>query len=267
MPFLEVNGARLYYEDQGTGDEAIIFAHSLLFNCRMFDNQVSLLKERYRCITYDFRGQGQSAITASGYDMDTLTADTVALIEKLDCAPCHFVGFSMGGFVGMRLAIRHPALLRSLILISTSADPEPSENLLRYRLLNLLARWIGPWAVASQVLPIVFSKGFLTDPARVELRREWRQHFVNNDRIGVSKAVTGVITRAGIYDALSAITVPTLILAGENDVATTPAKSERIRAGIANARMVIIPHTGHMSPVEEPDAVNAALVDFFAGLP
>ncbi len=262
MPFLNVNGAELYYEDQGTGNETIVFTHSLLFSCRMFDDQVNVLKDRYRCVAFDFRGQGRSAVTRDGYDMDTLTGDAAALIRQLDCAPCHFLGFSMGGFVGLRLATRFPDLLRTLILVSTSADAESKEKLPQYKLLNFMARWIGPWAVAGSVMPIMFSRRFLTDPTRADLRKEWRRHVVNNDTIGVSRAITGVISRKGVSESLADVRVPALILAGENDVATTPNKSERMRDRIPNSRMVTIPHSGHMSPVEEPEAVNAAIIDF-----
>jgi len=266
MPLLNIKGTDLYYEDQGTGDETIVFAHSLLFNCRMFDDQVRVLRDRYRCVTFDFRGQGRSEVTRDGYDMDTLADDAANLFQHLNCAPCHFLGFSMGGFVALRLAIHQPGLLHSLILVATSADPEPQENLSNYKLLNFLTRWIGPKVVANQVMPIMFSEGFLTDPARASVRDEWRQHFLNNNKVGVSKAVSGVISREGVYDSLADIELPTLILAGENDIATTPDKSERMHASIPNSRIVTIPNTGHMSPVEEPEAVNSAIVDFLASL-
>src|SRR5260370_14114934 len=123
MPIISVNGAALYYEEHGTGPEIIVFAHGLLWSCRMYDAQVALLKERYRCVAFDFRGQGQSEVTRSGYDMETLYEDAVALINQLGCAPCHFLGLSMGGFIGLRLAARHPELMPSLILLETSADP------------------------------------------------------------------------------------------------------------------------------------------------
>lgn len=262
MPFLTVNGARLYYEEQGSGPETIVFFHSLLFNLRMFDAQSDVLAERYRCVAFDWRGHGRSEVTEGGYDMNTLTADTVALISELDCTPCHYVGFSTGGFVGLRLGIRHPELLRSLILVDTSADPEPEENLPRYRLLNLVARWIGLWAVAGRVMPIMFSDHFLSDPDRAALRREWRQHFLENDRVGATRAVKGVMSRNGVVEHLGAIDVPTLILVGENDVATAPEKSERMHAGIAGSELAVIPRAGHMSPVEEPEAVTAAIEAF-----
>ncbi len=265
MPKLHVNGAAIHYETHGAGPETIVLAHGLLWSGRMFDHQVNALKDRYRCITFDFRGQGQSEVTQSGYDIDTLSEDAAALIETLQCAPCHFLGLSMGGFVALRLAIRHPTLLKSLILVETSADPEPEENIGRYRLLNLVAHWLGLRIVADQVMPIMFGQKFLNDPDRKKLKQEWRERMVSNHRIGITRAVTGVISRAGVYDQLDKITVPTLIVVGDQDVATVPAKAERMHARIHGSRLVVIPGAGHTSTVEEPEAVNAALVEFLSG--
>jgi 3-oxoadipate enol-lactonase len=140
MFIIRVNGAALYYEEHGTGPETIVFAHGLLWSCRMFDAQVALLKERSRCVSFDFRGQCHSEVTRSGYGMETLYEDAVALIGQLGCALCHFLGLSMGGFIGLRLAARGLDLLRSLILLETSADPEPSEHVAKYRQLTFVTR-------------------------------------------------------------------------------------------------------------------------------
>lgn len=230
----------------------------------MFSEQIAALKDRYRCITFDFRGQGQSEVTQSGYDIESLYADAVALIETLGCSPCHFVGLSMGGFVGLRLVIRRPDLLRSLILIESSSDPEPTENLGRYRMLNFVARWIGLRVVASRVMEIMFGQKFLTDPARATLRNEWKERLVANHRIGITRAVVGVITRAGVTEQLGLIRTPTLIIVGDQDVATTPAKAELMHARIPSSRLVVIPGAGHTSAVEEPIAVTAAMEKFLA---
>jgi 3-oxoadipate enol-lactonase len=264
MPLIKLNEANIYYEEQGTGPETIVFAHGLLWSGRMFDDQVRVLKERYRCITFDFRGQGQSEVTATGYDMETLSTDAAALITALKCAPCHFVGLSMGGFIGMRLASRHPHLIKSLMLLETTADPEPVENIGRYRRLNLVARWFGLRLVANQIMPIMFGQKFLTDPTRAALRQKMRTQLIQNHRIGITRAVTGVVKRLGIYEELGKINVPTLILVGDQDVATVPAKAERIHAQITGSRLVIIPGAGHTATVEEPDAINQLLMAFLA---
>jgi pimeloyl-ACP methyl ester carboxylesterase len=264
MPYLHVNGAKLYYETQGSGPETIVFAHGLLWSGRMFDPQVQALRDRYRCITFDFRGQGRSEVTAAGYDMDTLSEDAAALLQTLVGAPCHFAGLSMGGFVGMRLAVRYPDLIKSLILMETSADPEPAENIGRYRLLSFIARWIGIGLVADKVMPIMFGQKFLNDPTRAQIKQEMKQWLNQNHRIGITRAVQGVITRVGIYDDIQRISVPTLIMVGDQDVATVPAKAERMHAQIAGSQLMIIPGAGHTSTIEEPAVVSAALRDFLA---
>jgi len=178
MPTLELNGARIYYEDSGGPGAPVVFAHGLLWSCRLFDAQVKALRNRFRCVAFDVRGQGQSEVTDSGYDFETLTGDAIALIEKLGLAPVHFVGLSMGGMIGMRLAARRSDLVRSLALLETSADPEPSENVPRYRRLNLVARWLGLSLVADQVMPIMFGRKFLEDASRAAERQLWRSGWL-----------------------------------------------------------------------------------------
>ncbi|WP_281253201.1 alpha/beta fold hydrolase [Puniceibacterium sediminis] len=202
-----------------------MFSHGLLFNGAMFEAQIAHFRKHHRCIAFDHRGQGQSGVTKGGYDIETLTADAAALIRHLEIAPCHFVGLSMGGFVGMRLAARNPDLLKTLTLLSTSADPEPVENGAKYRLLNLVARWIGLWAVVGRVMPIVFGQTFLTDATRATEKVRWAKAIAANDRIGITRAVSGVIERVGCGDLLELIRMPVGIGVGDEDVATEPRKS------------------------------------------
>jgi len=261
MPHLQVNGARLYYEECGQGP-AIVFVHGLLFNGRMFSAQVEALSPRFRCITVDLRGHGQSEVTREGYDMDTLTDDVIALARALGATPFHFVGLSMGGFIGMRIAARHPELVRSLSLLDTSAGPEPHKTIPRYRLLARVGRWFGFGIVASKVLPIMFAPKFLADPARSQLREEWRRAIVANSRAGIPRALEGVVTRKAVEHEIPAIRCPTLVMVGDHDVATVPAKAQRIASLIPGARLVTIQDAGHSSCIEEPAAVNAELQRF-----
>lgn len=267
MPDVTINGARIHYEERGQGPETILFAHGLLWSGRMFRAQVEALSDRHRCVTFDFRGQGQSGVTADGYDMDTLADDAAGLIAALGLAPCHFAGLSMGGFIGMRLAARRPELLRSLILMETSADPEPEENIPNYRRLLSVARWVGLRPVAGRVMPIMFGKTFMSDPKRAAERREWQGYLAANDRTGIIRATLGVIERKAVYEELGAITLPTLIIIGDEDTATTPDHSARMRDAIAGAQLTPIPRAGHTSSVEEPAAVTWAIETFLAGLP
>jgi len=259
MPYFETNGTRMHYTDTGTGDVAIVFSHGLLFDTRMFDAQVAYFKNRFRCIAFDHRGQGQSGVPETGYDMDTLSEDAAALIRHLGVDKCHFVGLSMGGFVAQRLAINHPDLLLTVSILDSSAEAEPEENLSGYKILNFLLRWIGPWAVSGSVMPIMFSDDFLKDATRKAEKKLWRKRLSAGSKTGLSRAVTGVLERGGVEGRLSQITTPTLVLVGEKDTATVPAKSERIHQAIAGSKLVRIASAGHLSPIEQPGAVNRAL--------
>ncbi|MGB7263068.1 MAG: alpha/beta fold hydrolase [Albidovulum sp.] len=267
MPLVTINGAQLHYTDEGAGAETIVFAHGLLFSSQMFAAQIAALKDEYRCIAYDHRGQGQSEVTLSGYDMDSLTDDAAGLIEELRLGPCHFVGLSMGGFLGMRLGLRRPDLLRSLTLIDTTADPEPAQNQTRYRMLNLIARWFGLGVVVGQVLPIVFGQTFLNDPERASERKLWRRRIAGSHRLGITRAVTGVIERQGVAETIAAIRLPTLILVGAEDVATPPEQSKRIAAAISGSTMETIAGAGHSAAIEQPAAVSTAIATFVGAVP
>jgi pimeloyl-ACP methyl ester carboxylesterase len=198
--------------------------------------------------------------------MDALSQDAAALIEALGIAPCHFAGLSMGGFVGMRLAARRPELLRSLILLETAGDAEPPANARRYRQFLFVERLLGPRAVAARVMPVMFGRSFLTDLLRSAERAEWQRRLAANDRVGVRRATLGVIERRGVEDELGRITVPTLVIEGEEDAAVPPERAKRTARLIPGARLVMIPHAGHTSTVEEPTAVTAAIEEFLRGL-
>ncbi|TBW29984.1 alpha/beta fold hydrolase [Gramella sp. KN1008] len=262
MPYIDLKTARLYYEDEGVGKETLVFGHSMLFNLRMFDEQVNFLKDEYRCVRFDFKGQGKSEITLNGYDLDTLTEETREFITRTDCAPCHFVGFSMGGMVALRLAIKYPEIIRSLILIDTSSEPEPRAHMLRNKLMLWVARYGGLRPLCGRVMKMFFGADFLQDQAKEDQRNQWKDHFLANDRTGIIKVVKGVLSRRGITGDLGKIQCPVLIMVGEKDKLTDEGKAELMHKMIPSSRLVRIPGAGHMSPVEEPEKVNTEIRNF-----
>ncbi len=267
MPKIFINNVNYYYTDSQIGDEIIVFSHGLLWSGQMFHKLENHFKKKFRIITYDHRGQGQTEAPADGYDMDTLYDDAVKLIETL-CPnqKVHFAGLSMGGFVGMRLAARRPDLLKSLILMETSADAEPLENVSKYRTLNKVVKWLGTWAVVSKVMPIMFGQKFLNDPSRKAEKKEMERQMKLCKAPGITKAVEGVIDRKPIYDELANIKLPTLIMVGTQDVATVPAKAERIHSVIENSKLVYIEGGGHTSSIEEPEQINKAIETFLENI-
>ncbi|MFT4298944.1 MAG: alpha/beta fold hydrolase [Aeromicrobium sp.] len=263
MALIDTNGTKVFVLDTGGEDKpAIVFGHGLLFNGWMFQAQVRALRDRYRCITIDWRGQGDSPAAASGgYDMDTLTGDLVGVLDALGLDRVHYVGLSMGGFVGMRFAARHPERVRTLTLLDTSAGPEDPEKVSRYRLLARIYRWFGIGPVATKVEPIMFSTEFIGSPRGRAVIDEWMGILTKVPRPGMVQAIYGVTDRDPILPEIGAITAPTLVAAGEHDVATPVAKAQVIAATIPGARLEIIPGAGHLSPLEQPEVVTALLED------
>lgn len=263
---MHLPGVRLQVADTGGPGPVVAFSHGLFWDSRLFAPQIEALAPTHRCIAWDHRGQGRSEVTEAGYDMDTLADDAIALLERLAVGPVHLVGLSMGGFVAMRVALARPDLVQSLILLDTSADPESERNLPRYRLLRRLAGWLGLRPVIGRVMPILFGASFLKDSSRAAERERYRRRLLQNHKNGILRAIDGVLSRRGVADRLHALRVPALVVVGCEDVATPPAKARALAGLIPGARLVEIPGAGHTCTLEAPREVNAAIIEFIAGV-
>ena len=193
MPVVTVDAnVQLHYTEHGEGDETIVLSHSYLVDHRHFEPQIEALKSRYRVLAYDHRGHGRSDKPPDGYSMERIYGDGVAFLEALDTGPVHWIGLSTGGFVGMRIALRRPELLRSLVLMDTAADGEPVFNQVKYRAMFLILRAFGVGPVLDASMKAMFGRAFLKDPDRAEERARWRQRLKDNDfqaLIGFGKAI------------------------------------------------------------------------------
>jgi 3-oxoadipate enol-lactonase len=263
---VRIRGNRLHVEDVGTGPP-VLFSHGLLWSARMFAPQVAALRDRHRCVSYDHRGQGRSQFPRTPIiSIETVYEDAVALIEAMDLAPCHFVGLSMGGFVGQRIAARRPELLRSLVLIDTADTPEPRKSAVKYGLLCAVARVGALRATRPAVEKAMFGDTFLHDPTRAEERARLGEELMGN-RPTVVRAVLGVLTRKAVTDELAHIRTPTLVIHGEEDRAIPVKKGRTMADRIPGARFVAVPKAGHSSTLEEPAAVTEAIAKFIAEHP
>ncbi len=256
---LEVQDTRDSPEDSRP---TVCFSHGLLFSHRMFLPQIEALRADFRCVAWDHRGQGRSPVPAPRpMSIEACTTDAIRLLEGLGSAPVHFVGLSMGGFVGMRIAARRPDLVRSLTLIATAPDREPAHNLPKYRRLNALGRLLGmPRFLADRVLRVMVGAATLAsaDAAR---RDHIRGLLMENTR-HVHWAVRGVLEREGVEHELGQIRCPTLVLRGEQDVAIAHDRARKLVDGIAGAQWAAVPDAGHTATLEQPQTVTRELRAF-----
>jgi 3-oxoadipate enol-lactonase len=265
MPIMQVHGTDLYYEDTGGPDEPIVFLHGFLFDGRQYEAQIASLRDRYRCVTLDFRGQGRSAASRGGYQIEQHTADVLAVIRRLDLAPVHLVGLSMGGFVALRIAARERGLLRSLTLLNTSAAAHARSKFPKQLMLAAVSRVAGVVSlppVRSGIEGELYGEAFRADPTRAAEREVWRQRWARANRSSLVKTLLGFMIRPDVRDELDDVSVPTLVIAGEVDASLPPSFSREIHSLIAESWLVELPSVGHSSPIEDPDGVTKALEQF-----
>lgn len=249
------DGVRLAVEVRGPeGAPVLLLSNSLGTTMVMWDPQVAALSQRYRLVRYDGRGQGQSACPAGAASMDRLGRDALAVLDALGVERAHFCGLSMGGMIGQWLAARAPERLLRLVLANTSACMAPP-SAWQSRLEGVLADGMGPLAEAS--LQRWFTPAFL---AAEPDRADWiRQMLLANDPQGYA-ACCAAIRDMDQRRTASLNTVPTLVIAGDADPATSVADAQFLVDTAADARLVTLP-AAHLSNVEVPALFTQALID------
>lgn len=265
MPDIAVNGTTIHYVDEGPRDaHAIVMSPSMFFDTRMFAAQAAALSDRFRVVRYDHRGQGESArAPRDQLDMDTLSEDAAALIEALGLGPCTFVGNSMGGFVGLRLAARRSDLIASAVLMGTSADVEEQTDEMDGLVEVLAEQGIEP--VLDGVLHFMMGDTTLTDPSRAQVLAEVTD-LLRSRTPEYADAAWNIAHRLPVLDELGAISVPVLVVAGTEDHTYPPHKSQQIVDGAPGATLEVMERTGHVHAMENPDAVIEVLDRHLASL-
>jgi 3-oxoadipate enol-lactonase len=261
MPTITVHGCPLFYDDSGGHGPPVLLLHGLLFDGRMFDEQVAALRERYRCIRMDFRGQGRSGPAARGFQVEQQTADVLALLRALDVSAAHLVGLSMGGYVSMRIAARHPDTVLTLTLLNTGAGAHPPGKYPEHLALASLARVLGPGQprVAAALEHSMYGQAFRTDPATDVIRRQWRARWASAHVPSVLHTLAGITKRPDIHPELPDITAPALVMTGRQDAHHPPRDAHQIVEGIPGSSYLELDGVGHSATIEAPGEVTAAI--------
>jgi 3-oxoadipate enol-lactonase len=269
MATAQVNGTTLHYELDGPQDAPVIaFSHSLFFDGDMFVHQVDELADRFRILRYDHRGQGRSAAAGDQdeLDMDVLTEDLSALLRELGIDRAHIAGNSMGGFIALRMAARHPEQTRSAIVMGSSAEEE--YKLAEFEPLVEHVKEHGTGEVIDTLMYIMFGDETLAADASSERgaeRDRWRASMLALPP-SIGMAAHGVIHRSSVLAELGSSDVPILVLAGETDHAYEQQLSENIASTAPRASLEVVEGTGHSVALERPEPVNAAIARWAASV-
>jgi 3-oxoadipate enol-lactonase len=265
MSTIEVNGTSVHYVDEGPRDApALLFSPSMFFDHRMFAAQAEAFSDRYRVVRYDNRGQGESQRhPRERLDMDTQTEDAAALIGALGLRDVTFVGNSMGGFIGLRLAARHPDLVASVVVMGTSADVEEQAAEMDQLIAAVAEHGMAP--VLDGVLFFMMGDTTLNDPSRADVLAGVKELLASRTA-EYADAAWHIAHRPSILHELKDIKIPLTVVAGTEDHTYPPPKSEQIVAGVPHAKLVVMERTGHVHALENPEAVNAVLEEHLAAL-
>jgi 3-oxoadipate enol-lactonase len=263
---LTVGGIRYAYLEQGSGP-LVLFGHGLLAGREMFGAQIEALAGCYLCVSIDWPGHGESGHRPEGWTLDDLAEDAARIVVELGGAPACLVGLSQGSMIFTRMALARPELVRALVLIGTSAGPEDPDVAAEYRALaDILSE--GSEEERGNIVPIV--QQILHSPSWLESEPEAAERECERllalDRRVLRLAAEAAIGRDGVLERLHAISAPTLVVVGEEDVATTPEEARIVHEAIAGSELVTITGAGHHCAVDNPAAVTDALARFLEGV-
>ncbi len=258
-------GGEFHVDDTGELDLVpVVCFHSLFLDNRQMDEFTKAAAGQFRVIRPEYRGQGRSC--AANSDIVTVEQDAgemTAVLDVMGITNAHFLSSSMGGDVGLRVAANRPDLVRSMVITGSSARAEPADQLAEFRV------WVddvGQRGFVDDVLDttvkIMFGKTTLADPSKADVVQLW------TDRIAalptsLKPAMAGVIERGSVIPQLAHITVPCLVISGEECIARPPEWAHELADGLPNSELWMMSGIGHSPLLEAPEIVNPRILEFF----
>ena len=265
VPFAEVDGARLHYAEAGSGEPALVLLHAFPLHSGMWAPQLEGLSSGRRVIAPDLLGFGGSDAPESMYRYTMLGyADLVAgLLDRLGLDRVVLGGLSMGGYVAFAFLRQYPERVSALILADTRAEADTTEAYERRTNQQDQVARIGTTALIEVLLAGLLSDH--TKATRLDLVEQVRR-LLANPAAGFIGALEAMKHRPDATDELSAISVPTLVIVGEDDSLSPPEVARDIHERIKGSTLAVLPRAGHLSSLEAAEEFNAAVAGFLGRL-
>src|SRR5215475_220148 len=255
MPFADLSDTRINYSISGGSDPVLVLSNSLGATFSMWNPQVPTFGSRFRLLRYDTRGHGQSSVTPGPYSIELLANDVLRLLDALRIDRFYFCGLSMGGQIGQWLAIHSPHRLHKLVLCNTGAKIGTPENW-NTRIESVLAR--GMKDVSDAIISRWFTSAFSSaQPGVVAGIRKTLESANPQGYTACCAAVRDYDSR----QQLSSVSVPTLVIAGDQDLSTPPAEGKFIAEQIPGARFLTL-SAAHISNIEAAGRFTTEVMDF-----
>ncbi|MFC5473869.1 3-oxoadipate enol-lactonase [Paraherbaspirillum soli] len=251
------DGARIAYRIDGdAGMPVLVLSNSIGTTLRMWDLQINDLSKHFRVLRYDTRGHGESSVPVGAYSLDRLGRDVIELLDALGIERAHFLGLSLGGFIGQWLAVHAPERIDRLILSNTSSYLGPARQFDERIAAVLQAPDMSE--TAEMFLANWFPAHMLaTNEGIVE---EFRAMLLATDRQGLA-GLYAAVRDADLRRTIALISRPTLVIAGQHDTVTALSHSELIAATVLGSKLLVLPAV-HLSNVEYPAEFMQAVLGF-----
>jgi 3-oxoadipate enol-lactonase len=268
MNTTKISTTELAYVDRGTGTPVVLL-HGFPLDHTMWSAQIDALAGDHRVIAPDLRGFGRSPLGAAdsqhGIAMDEYADDVAQLLDKMEIRePVVVVGFSMGGYIAWQFIRKYSSRVRALVQCDTKAAADTDQaRAARLKMADNVAEW-GSARVAEMMGPKLFAAE--TTVARPGVITAVRNIVERTDPAAIAAAQRGMAARPDVTNLLPRINLPTLLLVGAEDAISPPEEMRKMAAEIPSAKFVEIPAAGHMTTMENPAAVNAALARFIGAL-
>lgn len=260
MRHVAIGPVDLFLKEEGAGP-VILFLHGFPLDHRMWDRQLAALADRYRVIAIDLRGFGRSGPISGPISIADFADDVAKLLDAVGIRERIFLcGLSMGGYVALQFAERHADRLSGLVLCDTRAAADSDEAKEGRRTLAAKVLLEGPGAVIEAMRPRLLAPA--TRRQQPDIAHEVEEMMRQTRPATMAAALEAMACRPDMREKLPQIVVPTLVLCGEQDAISPPEEMRALAAAIPNARFDLVSGAGHMSPMENPDHVNAQLRRF-----
>lgn len=255
-------GTTLTVHTAGLG-RPLVLLHGFPLDHRMWEAQAALA-DHVRLIAPDLRGFGGST-AAVATSMEQLADDVAALLAALHVTtPAVICGLSMGGYVAQHLAVRHPDRVAALVLVDTKLEADtPDARAARADLAAKVGR-LGQGILADAMIPRLLAGSAAARglPHRAAVEETLRRTILEQPVASIQAALGALGSRPDMTEAMRHVRVPTLLIVGAEDAITPPECLERAEEIMPCTRLLIVPHAGHMTPLEAPAVFNAAVLEF-----
>lgn len=256
MPFAQVNGQKIFYKDSGGRGPAVVLAHGFLMDSSMFDAQVAALSDKFRVVTWDERGFGQTEHDGKPFTYWDSANDCLALMTHLGIDSAVVGGMSQGGFLSLRAALTAPQRVRAIVLIDTAADVDSPEILAGYK--QMVDTWVTHGPVDDLVN--IIANIIIADPVE---NPKWIAKWKARQKELMVHPSDCLLNRDDVSSRLGEITCQVIVIHGTNDNAISAERAEALRKGLRNAEPIVwVDGAAHAANLTHPHVVNPPLRAF-----